>query len=309
MRRLEGKTAIVTGAGQGIGAAIAERFAREGARVVVAEINQEVGQETATRIARDTGAETLFVKVDVSNPEDIAAMHAETVRAFGDVDVLVNNAGIAVFHEPLDCDMDEWNRCMSVDLEGVWHCCREVLPGMVERRYGAIINIVSNHAFSIIKSTFPYPVAKHGLLGLTRALALEYADRGVAVNAISPGYTDTPIVAHHFAQEPDPAKARAEVEAKQPVGGCAGRTRSRRSRPCWPRTRRGSSSGKTSSSTVVSVSGCTNKGQGTRSGSRARSFMTGRRRAQRWPSGRGPVPTARSGPGARSNSVRRSART
>ena len=218
MMRLEGKTAIVTGGGQGIGAAIAERFAVEGASVVIAELNQDVGAHKAAEIASKTGADVAFIETDVASQESIAAMHIEAKKLFGTVDVLVNNAGIAVFHEPLESTMAHWHRCMSVDLEGVWHCCRQVLPDMLAQNDGAIINIVSNHAFSIIKSTFPYPVAKHGLLGLTRALALEYADRGVAINAISPGYTDTPIVANHFAKEADPAAARAAVEAKQPVG-------------------------------------------------------------------------------------------
>jgi len=107
---------------------------------------------------------------------------------------------------------------MAVDLEGAWNCAREVLPGMIAVKSGAIVNIASNHSFQIIKSTFPYPVAKHGLIGLTRSLALEYADRGIVINAISPGYIDTPLNQRHFAAMPDPARARREVEAKQPVG-------------------------------------------------------------------------------------------
>ncbi|MDG1737795.1 MAG: SDR family oxidoreductase [Paracoccaceae bacterium] len=218
MSRLKGKTTIVTGGGQGIGAAIALRFATEGARVVIAELNQETGDATARDIAAQTGADVICIQTDVSEPDSIKNMHDKAVAAFGVVDVLVNNAGIAVFHEPLESTMEDWRKCMSVDLEGVWHCCRQVLPDMLKKGEGAIINIVSNHAFTVMKSTFPYPVAKHGLLGLTRSLALEYANRGVAVNAISPGYVETPVADWYFNQQDDPVAARAETEAKQPVG-------------------------------------------------------------------------------------------
>lgn len=218
MNRLNGKNAVVTGAGQGIGAAIARRFSAEGASVVIAEVNDVVAEITARAISEETGNPVMAVRTDVADPESVAAMHAAATAAYGPVNVLVNNAGIAVFREPLACTMEDWRRCMAVDLEGVWHCCRQALPDMLARRDGAIVNIISNHAFAIIRGTFPYPVAKHGLLGLTRSLALEYADRGIAINAISPGYTDTPIAQAEFDRSDDPARARREIEAKQPVG-------------------------------------------------------------------------------------------
>lgn len=217
-QRLQGKTAIVTGAGQGIGEAIARRYAQEGANTIIAEFNAEAGAATAQRLAEETGSQVLFVHTDVSDEASVAAMYGQVKATFGPANVLVNNAGIAVFKEPLDCTREDWQRCMSVDLDGVWTCCRTVLPDMLEKRNGAIINIISNHAFSVIKSTFPYPVAKHALLGLTRSLGLEYADKGIAVNAISPGYTDTPMVQAYFETFPDPAAERARVEAQQPVG-------------------------------------------------------------------------------------------
>jgi len=218
MLRLKGKIAIVTGAGQGIGEAIARRFSQEGALTVVAELNENQGNKTAKSIESETGNPCIFIKTDVADQNSIEQMYVKVKKTFGSADILVNNAGIAVFNEPLKMTSEDWNRCMSVDLEGAWHCSKSVLPDMLKNQNGAIINIISNHAFSIIKSTFPYPVAKHGLLGMTRALALEYADRGIAVNAISPGYTDTPIVENHFQQTDDPAQTRREVEEKQPVG-------------------------------------------------------------------------------------------
>ncbi len=217
-QRLNDKVAIVTGAGQGIGAAIARQFATEGATVVIAERDHESGERVADDIVSDGNDRVMAQRTDISDPESVAATVETTVERYGRVDVLVNNAGIAVFNEPLATTKSEWDDCMAVDLEGAWNCCRAVLPHMLKQRTGAIINIASNHTLQVIKGTFPYPVAKHALIGLTRSLALEYADRGVAVNAISPGYIDTPLAQHHFDQQPDAAAYRRTTEAKQPLG-------------------------------------------------------------------------------------------
>ncbi len=212
MTRLAGKTAIVTGGARGIGAAIASRFAAEGATVVVADIDLAAAQGHAAAIGG------LALPVDVANRASVEAMVADAAQAVGPADVLVNNAGVNVFREPLSATDDDWRRCMAVDLEGAWHCSRAVLPAMLAKGRGNIVNVISNHAFTVIAGTFPYPVAKHGLLGLTRALGLEYAGRGICVNAVSPGFTDTDLAARFFAEQPDPARARAETEAKQPPG-------------------------------------------------------------------------------------------
>ncbi|MEX3937975.1 SDR family oxidoreductase [Paraburkholderia sp. BR10937] len=209
MNRLAGKVALVTGAGRGIGAAIARAFAAEGAAVVLAELDGAMAAATTREIANACdGARSLAVQTDVTQPASLRAAVEEAQRAFGPVDVLVNNAGINVFADPLTMTDDDWRRCFAVDLDGVWNGCRAVLPGMVERCAGSIINIASTHAFQIIPGCFPYPVAKHGVIGLTRALGIEYAPKNVRVNAIAPGYIETQLTHDWWNAQPDPEAAR-----------------------------------------------------------------------------------------------------
>ena len=213
--RLQNKVAIITGAGRGIGAATARCFAREGAVVVIAEIDAPSGAALVRELT-DEGARCLFVQTDVADPAAAAQAVQATREAFGGIDILVNNAGINVFHEPLETTDNEWKRCFSVDLDGVWYMCKAALPVMLEQGAGAIVNIASSHSSTIIPHSFPYPVAKHGLLGLTRALGIEYAARGMRVNAIAPGYIDTDIARAHWASFPDPLAERRRAEALHP---------------------------------------------------------------------------------------------
>jgi NAD(P)-dependent dehydrogenase (short-subunit alcohol dehydrogenase family) len=205
--RLKDRIAIVTGAGQGIGEAIARAFAQEGAAIVLAERNAETGAAVARDIEA-RGGRALFVATDVTDVDSVAAMIVRTIDAFGAIDIVVNNAGINVFHKPLETSEAEWRRCFAVDLEAVWTVSKAALPTMRARGRGAIVNIASTHSFSIIPGTFPYPVAKHALLGLTRSLGVEYAAEGIRVNAIAPGYIETPIAAAYWATFPDPEAER-----------------------------------------------------------------------------------------------------
>ena len=205
--RLRGKSAFITGAGRGIGAAIADAFVAEGSRVFIAELDAAAGAAKAAELT-GLGGEAQSSQCDVSDERSVKAAVAAAVAAFGPPDILVNNAGINVFRDPLAMTSAEWRRCLAVDLEGALHTIRATLPAMLSRNAGAIINIASVHGFSIIPGCFPYPVAKHALIGLTRSLGIEYAARGIRVNAIAPGYIDTQICRDYWATFPDPQAER-----------------------------------------------------------------------------------------------------
>ncbi len=218
MNRLAGKVALVTGAGRGIGEAIAHAFAREGAALLLAELDLDAARRVAEQIEAATpGARVLAVCTDVTQPASVCDARDAAEHAFGPIDVLVNNAGINVFCDPLTMTDDDWRRCFAVDLDGVWNGCKAVLPSMVERGRGSIVNIASTHAFQIIPGCFPYPVAKHGVLGLTRALGIEYAAKQVRVNAIAPGYVETQLTHDWWNAQPNPADAREATLALQPM--------------------------------------------------------------------------------------------
>lgn len=192
--RLNGKTAIVTGGGSGIGRATAELFAREGARVVVADYRHDTGEATV-RAIKAAGGDALFVAVDVSDPPQVERMVQAALDAYGGIDILFNNAGMLAFGTVADTDPEVWNRVISVNLTGVYLCSRAVLPNMIARGGGSIVNTSSSTGAHDAKdNTAAYVASKGGVTLLTRAMAIDHAKNNVRVNAIAPGPTDTPML-------------------------------------------------------------------------------------------------------------------
>jgi NAD(P)-dependent dehydrogenase (short-subunit alcohol dehydrogenase family) len=215
--KLRGKTALITGAGSGIGEAMAVLFGAEGARVAVVDFDVAAGEATARRI-RDAGGTAYFVPADVSSAADSERMVAETVARFERLDVLCNNAGIgvaAVCHETSEAD---WDRTMAIDLKGVFLGCKSAIPRMLEQGGGVICNTSSVAGQVGVLNRAAYCAAKAGVLGLTKSIAIDYAERRIRCNALLPGTVDSPWIGKILAQQADPTAQRSAMEARQPLG-------------------------------------------------------------------------------------------
>jgi len=218
--RLSGKRIFLTGAAQGIGLAIAEACLAEGAKLFLVDQDGALLDKTVAGLAAPQG-HVGHIAADISDGTAIAAAVGWANDEIGPINALINNAGVNVFSTPLDTSEEEWNRNFDVNVKGAWNCSKAVLPGMIASGGGVILNIASTHSFTIIPHTFPYPVAKHALLGLTKSLALEYAGQGVRVNALAPGYVETQKAIDYWNSFPDPAAARANTMALHPGGRIA----------------------------------------------------------------------------------------
>jgi 2-hydroxycyclohexanecarboxyl-CoA dehydrogenase len=190
---LNGKVAVITGAGSGMGRSIAERFARDGAKVAVWDINSEGASHTAQLIT-DAGDTALALTVDCSDVSAIKAAADATRAAFGPVDILVNNAGIGPHIKYFDISSELWDEIMRINLTGPHLCIREMLPDMLASQWGRVINITSSSTQSGSPSQAHYVATKGGLLGLTKALANEFGKQGVTFNMVPPGSIDTPML-------------------------------------------------------------------------------------------------------------------
>jgi NAD(P)-dependent dehydrogenase (short-subunit alcohol dehydrogenase family) len=199
MTRLAGKIALVTGAGSigpgwGNGKAAAVLFAREGATVVACDINREAAEETAELVRRE-GTQALAIQADVTSAEEVEATVAEAIRTFGGIDILHNNVGTLSLGGPVEASLESWRRVMDINVTSMFLTCKYVLPGMVERRRGAIVNVSSIVAITSVGPHYAsYSASKAAVNQLTRAVAIEYAPHGIRANAIMPGLMRTPMV-------------------------------------------------------------------------------------------------------------------
>jgi NAD(P)-dependent dehydrogenase (short-subunit alcohol dehydrogenase family) len=211
---LQGKTALVTGGGSGIGRAIALAYARAGANVVVSDLVPEGGQQTVAQV-REAGGSALFVAADVSRLEDNQAIVQAAVREFGALHVACNNAGIGGAQAPTaDYPVEAWHQVIGVNLTGVFYGMKAQIPALLAAGGGAIVNVASILGQVGFATAPAYTAAKHGVVGLTRAAALEYSAAGVRVNAVGPAFIHTPMIA---ALEQDPALNQFLV-AQHPIG-------------------------------------------------------------------------------------------
>lgn len=212
--RVDGQTAIVTGAAQGIGRGIARRLGEEGANVVLADVNEAKAEATAEAF-RATGITCLVVGCDVTDPEETAALAEAAVEAYGSVEVLVNNAGVSTRGSFTELDHDEWHRVLEVNLTGVFNCSIAVVPVMVESGYGRVVNISSMAGRNIsYHAAANYTASKWGVIGLTKHMAWDLGPHGITVNAVCPGSTITPLIESQTS-EADRAATTEKIPARR----------------------------------------------------------------------------------------------
>ncbi len=208
---MKGQTALITGGGRGIGKAIAEALARNGVNIAVVDIDIAIAQETSSELER-LGVKSIAMKADVSNAADVSSIFETTVREFGSIEILVNNAGITRDGLLLRMKEEDWDAVININLKSVFLCCKEAVKVMSKKRYGRIINIASVVAFMGNPGQANYSASKAGIVGLTKTIAKEYASRDITVNAVAPGFIKTAMT------ESLPENVKQEMLKAIPMG-------------------------------------------------------------------------------------------
>ena len=218
--RLKNKVAIITGAARGIGKAAAIIFAKEGAKVVIADLDDQGALNVVNQIKAD-GNEAMYVRTNLTSASDVEALVAQTVETYGKLDILYNNAGINLFAQLADTEEEDWDKVMQVNVKSVYLTCKYAIPVMKVRGYGVILNTASTAAIVGLRNLAAYTASKGAVLQLTRNIALDYAKYGIRVNAICPGVTATEMTEKVILDDPDPVAARARFDRVIPRGTMA----------------------------------------------------------------------------------------
>jgi len=224
VKKLEQQVVIVTGGGSGIGRAISTLFAREGARVIVADFNLEAANQTLEIIAKEVADLTpqaptaLAFKVNVALASDAENLVNFTLANFGKLDILVNNAGIGVVGTVLNTSEEDWERIFAVNVKGIYQCSRFAIPKMIEGGGGNIVNLSSIAAMMAVVDRAAYGASKGAVLALTKAMAADHVKDNIRVNCVCPGTIDTPWVGRMVESYADPVEARRKMVARQPIG-------------------------------------------------------------------------------------------
>ncbi|MBQ4891637.1 glucose 1-dehydrogenase [Shewanella sp. MMG014] len=215
--RLLGEVAIVTGGADGIGAAIAQEFCLQGAKVCIADRNEALGMQVASQLVAQ-GFDVTFFAVDISDETLVNAMVAHTVAELGEPSILINNAALISPGNDIDAvGVDAWKKSFSVNVDGMWFCSKAVYPYMKKHQRGSIVNVGSVHSFKIVPGYFPYAVTKHAVIGLTRNMAVEFAQFNIRVNALCPGMIETPMAFKSWDNTDDPQGSRKAMGDVHPL--------------------------------------------------------------------------------------------